>query len=348
MKSVSLGLYPYDLQYIMARARDLEPVMAPNIPNNYYLALGITNSCNYDCPFCYYHVKGAQGGKRQLSIGTAQKIFGSMPSLAGVIFGLEGEPLLHDNFLDILKLAEHATREITLITNGSLLTEKLCDEMSLFPIGRIILSIDGSDAESYGRFRKNGRFERFKRNAAMIARRFSCQLHATVFRENLGSLHRLPELARNLGIGRVSLQQVRLRPGSSMNEIHSASIGEIAEWLGRFLENAGKHDIAIELDRNFGGSGFASAIGQIANPDSVVAITPIEAGHCDHADRLACIMSDGSLFPCAGDFEPVPLQEYSFDAVFNHPYLQALRSLHKAGRRIEPCRICMNDLLPCY
>lgn len=346
MNAGQLSTSPFNLHYALSAARDLEPVMVPNRPDHYYLALGITNSCNFDCPFCYYHGTGPQAVRKQLSIHTMQKIFASLPKLAGVIFGLEGEPLLHENFLEFLELAGKHANAITLITNGSLITEKLCCTLARFRSGRIILSAEGSDAVAYERFRKHGSFERFKRNAALVAERLPCQLHATVFKENLSSLLGLPTLARDLGIRRISLQQVRPRPGYRMEGIQPASLGEIRAWLPGMLANAGENGVTVELDRNFGGSAFAATLGEIALPGASVTIAPMERGHCDHADRLACILSDGSLFPCAGDFEPIPLQEYSFDAIFNHPYLHALRSLHKAGRKIEPCRICMNDLLP--
>ena len=336
--------YPYNLQFVQNAAFGIEPVTVSNIPDHYYLALGITNSCNFDCPFCYYHGDGLPVALEELSIEKTQQIFKMLPMLAGVIFGLEGEPLLHSKFLELMKLADDNANGITLITNGSLLTEKLCDRMKAYAIDKIILSIDGTDTDTYARFRKNGNFSKFKRNASMVAKRFPCQLHATIFRENLSSILNLPALAHELGIMRISLQQVRLRSGSRINDISSASTDELYDWLAIILENARKLGIAVELDRNFGGSDFTSALREMQSPDIRMSLTPIKSGHCDHADRLACILSDGSLFPCAGDFGPVSMREYSFDAIFNHPYLQALRALHKAGKMIEPCRICMNDL----
>ncbi len=258
--------------------------------------------------------------------------------LAGVIVGLEGEPLLYNNLPGFMELAETHSRAITIITNGGPLTEKVCRDWANFSIKNIILSVDAADRLSYERFRKNGGFERFKKNAAMVAGMLPCQFHATVFKENLKSLLGMPALAYDLGIKRLSLQLLRSHPGSMARHIRSASRAELSRWLPEMRANAAQYNIDLGFDRNFGDLVWESDQIDAAS----IKHTTGNGTHCEHADTLACVLSDGRLFPCAGDFEPVPIKEYSFDGMFNHPYLLALRALRGAGRLIEPCRICMN------
>lgn len=335
-------IYPYNLAYVQKLAADLDPVKVPFQSGRYNLGLGITNRCNFDCPICYYHAPGGRDRARDMPLSLLRRILTALPDLAGIIVGLEGEPLLHPEFSGILDLAALHCGGITLITNGSLVNVDVCRALAQLSSSCVFLSIDAAGAALYEKLRKGGNLSLFMRNADMLAKAARCLFHATVFRQNLDSLTGLPALAASLGIKCLSFQQLRVHSGSASRSIEAASTFELETWLDKILAEAGKYNMAIVLDRFFGGEALQKKLRMLMREYPLLSMPEFHKGHCEHADSLAGITADGRLFPCAGDFEPVPMREYSFDAVFNHPYLVALRALHKAERISGACGICMN------
>lgn len=333
--------FPFNLDDVVEASKNLPPAKAADISGRYHLGLGITNRCNFDCPFCYYHGSSDRDTPEDMPVKYLQEVLGGLPLLAGIIIGLEGEPLLHPHFLEVIKEAAGHARNIVLITNGSLITEAVCKALEDLPSCQIFLSIDASDADLYHQLRAGGSFENFKKNARRLAQTVPCLLHATVFRQNLASLTKLPQLAKVLGINHVSFQQLRQHPGSIDRGITKAAMKLLESWLEEVAENAEQYGIEITLDRFFGGPQLQGHIHKLKQKHPHLTMPKYCAESCAHAESLAGITMDGRLFPCAGDFEPAPIAELSFDGIFNHPYLLGLRSLHRAGKIISPCRICM-------
>lgn len=334
--------YPYNLDFIQKAASGLAPVKAPMQANRYHLGLGVTTRCNFDCPICYYHGPSGREKGRDMELTLLKRALESLPRLAGIIFGLEGEPLLHPEILAMLRLAANHANSLVLITNASLITSSLCEQLADLRKVHVFLSTDAAEASLYEQLRPGGEFNNFRKNAAMLAKSVPTLLHATIFKQNLDSLVLLPALAADLGIGRVSFQQLRSHPGAEARGAQAVSRAELLNWLPALLSQAKKYSIAVELDRFFGGPGLQADLWQLKTEFPFLAMPNYDLASCVHADNLAGICADGSLFPCAGDFEPASMREYSFDAIFNHPYLQALRAMRGCGQLNAACRACMN------
>ena len=335
-------MYPYNLDFVQNAATGLEPITVPLQQDRYQIGLGITNRCNFDCPICYYHSAAGRDDSCDMPLAFLRRILEPLPRLAGIIIGLEGEPLLHPEFVKILDLCASHAKRIVLITNGSLVTSEISLEVARLPSKFVFLSIDAADAVLYEQLRSGGNFFKFLRNAEDLARDSPCLLHATVFKQNLESLIQLPGLAAALGMNTVSFQLLRVHPGSVARGIQPARLTELKAWLSKVLEKALTHNVAVVLDRFFGGPAMQEHLRFLKQAFPFLYLQEYRQGECAHADNLAGIHADGSLCPCAGDFEPVFMQNYAFESIFNHPYLQALRALHRAGRISEPCSICMN------
>ncbi len=337
--------YPFNLDYVLKMASGLEPVKVPNQHDRYELGLGLTDYCNFKCPMCYYHGEASQKTVQDMPISLLQNIFKNMPHLASILIGLEGEPLLHKQIFQAFEIMSKYTDSLILFTNGSRLTSSVCQKLRDFPVRKLFLSIDAADEDAYSKYRLGGTLDLFKRHAEYAVQSLGSekiQLHATIFHDNMASVQGLPKLAKSLGIGRISLQQLREHDGSKQRGVFPGSNEELETFFNLLLDEAHKYDIELMPDRSFGGPELDKKIQAIAKNDPLVIHSAYDT--CIHVEIMAGILADGSLFPCAGDFEPVPLEEYTFDSIFNHPYLQALRAINRQNRVTMACKICRNDI----
>lgn len=340
--------YPFNLEYVLKMASGLDPVKVPKQSDRYALGLGLTDYCNFRCPMCYYHGEECQKTTQDMPISLLQNVLKDMPHLASILIGLEGEPLLHKQIFQAFDIMSQYTDSLILFTNGSRLTSSMCHTLNSYPVRKIFLSIDAADDEGYSKYRSGGTLDLFKRHAesaVQILGSEKIQLHATVFHDNLISVQGLPKLAKSLCIGRISLQQLREHDGSKQRGIHPASNEELETFFNLLLGEAHKYDIELMPDRSFGGPELDKKIQAIAKKDPLVIHSEYDS--CIHVEIMAGILADGSLFPCAGDFEPVRLDEFSFDSIFNHPYLQSLRAINRGKRTTMACKICRNDINLC-
>ena len=85
----------------------------------------ITNSCNLNCSFC----SSVKKAKRFMTIQEFERILKEVNSKTDYIYlHVKGEPLLHPNLIDFLKLAEKYQLKVNLTTNGTLFP-KLVDKL---------------------------------------------------------------------------------------------------------------------------------------------------------------------------------------------------------------------------
>ena len=94
----------------------------------------ITNNCNLNCSFC----SPVKKTKRFMTISEFEHILKEVESKTDYIYlHVKGEPLLHPNLIDFLKLAEKYNLKVNLTTNGTLfpkLVDKLKDCKALHKI----------------------------------------------------------------------------------------------------------------------------------------------------------------------------------------------------------------------
>lgn len=87
----------------------------------------ITNNCNLNCSFC----SPVKKTKRFMTISEFEHILKEVESKTDYIYlHVKGEPLLHPNLIDFLKLAEKYNLKVNLTTNGTLFP-KLVDKLKV-------------------------------------------------------------------------------------------------------------------------------------------------------------------------------------------------------------------------
>ncbi len=113
-----------------------------------------TTRCNLDCRTCIRNNWDEKLGK--MTEKTFAKILADMASFSyplDVFFGGLGEPLSHPHIVDWVRRAKALGGSVELITNGTLLNEKLSHSLIDAGLDVIWVSIDGATPESYSDIR---------------------------------------------------------------------------------------------------------------------------------------------------------------------------------------------------
>lgn len=118
-----------------------------------------TTRCNFTCGFCC----GRSMPQEDLDWAHFTAAVDAMPDLRHVELQGEGESLLHPRFHDMVALLRARDIEVSLISNGSLLSERHVDAVLQAGVLKISVSIESPDAETFRRIR-GGKLEKVVRN----------------------------------------------------------------------------------------------------------------------------------------------------------------------------------------
>ncbi len=112
--------------------------------------LEITNACNFDCSFCPEGIMTRPlGVMRPDAFRRVAAQLADGPLVNRVMLHLMGEPLLHPDFLELVRIGADHGLFLHLTTNGSRLDPHVVDELLTCGLGEITLSLQTPDAESF-------------------------------------------------------------------------------------------------------------------------------------------------------------------------------------------------------
>jgi radical SAM protein with 4Fe4S-binding SPASM domain len=122
------------------------------IKNLTSLIIEPTNTCNLRCTFCFV-TEGMNREEGFMDFNLFKKVIDDSPGLEHLCMHNWGEPLLHKDIFRMFDYAHRAgVRHIVMNTNGTLLTDRMIDNIVDSPLSIIRFSIDGS-AETFKRIR---------------------------------------------------------------------------------------------------------------------------------------------------------------------------------------------------
>ncbi len=119
-----------------------------------WIAWEITRRCNLRCVHCRSSSEMEAKGHPDFSTEEAYRIIDDIASYAKPVMVLSGgEPLLRKDVFDIAKYGTAKDLRMCIATNGTLVTEEICEGMKSSGIKMVSLSLDGSTAEVHDNFR---------------------------------------------------------------------------------------------------------------------------------------------------------------------------------------------------
>ncbi|OKP91072.1 hypothetical protein A3844_04315 [Paenibacillus helianthi] len=174
-----------------------------------YLFIRILEACNAGCFMCNF-----RSSQDEYRLGVQQYIKilhkAKKEGLEYIRF-TGGEPLLHENIIDFIKIAKDAGIQSSIITNGYYLAEK-AELLGNAGLSQIIVSIDGSSSESHNRFRNTpGLFDSAVKGLKLCQEfGIHTRVNTVAGVHNFGELISVQKLLSDLGVEQWELSALKL------------------------------------------------------------------------------------------------------------------------------------------
>ncbi|MBN2305621.1 MAG: radical SAM protein [Anaerolineae bacterium] len=209
------------MSHIDAMTHVQEIDLPEGVPPLEMLYLYIAGSCNLACRHCWiaptFSPNGSTGPFIRLdhvrkAIDEAKSLGLNRIKLTG------GEPTLHPEFRELVRLIHAEGLGITIETNGTLIDAELAQFLAEHGCGMISVSVDGATAETHDALRNvPGSYERALAGIrALVGVGFGPQLICTLHQGNVAEMAGVVELGQRLGCGSVKFNYVQ-RAGRGIN-----------------------------------------------------------------------------------------------------------------------------------
>ncbi len=177
----------------------------------------LTNACNLACKFCYNHWKGSDATNAIIpsNYKQARKTLKTLFSQAEVnsISFSGGEPMLMNRIYDLLLFARMNKANVSLLSNGTLLTDTDLEVFEHLALHRIQIPILSSDSTIHDSItQQSGSWQKsvnaIKKLLSINAEKVNAVLILT--RQNLDTLPQTLDLYKNLGVKSVLLNRFNI------------------------------------------------------------------------------------------------------------------------------------------
>ncbi|MHC4507142.1 MAG: radical SAM protein, partial [Planctomycetota bacterium] len=165
------------------------------------VAWELTNRCNLRCRHC----RAADAGEAvegELTPEEALHLVDEIAEFAPLTLILSGgEPLVREDFLDIVRAGIKKELRVAVATNGVLLDEAMARTLKDEGVSRVSLSLDGADAATHDGLRGlEGAYDQLMAAAARLREAgLPFQINTTVTTNNVDQVERIAEIVPGLG-----------------------------------------------------------------------------------------------------------------------------------------------------
>ncbi len=284
-----------------------------------------TTSCNLQCPECPSGLRKFTRPTGMLNNKVMDEVMKQFSDyLMYVTFYFQGEPLLNKKFSDYVKILKNKKIVVATSTNAHYLNAE--NSLALIDSGldRLIISLDGADAQTYSEYRKGGDFDLVTKNISeFIAMRERLgenhpmvELQFIVFRHNQHQVERIKQLAFDLRVDKLTLKTAQVYEYEEGNKFIPTD-----EKFSRYKEiGQGKFQIKSDLPNR-----------------------------CYRMWQGNVITWDGQVVPCCFDKDA----EHKFGSIMESNYKEIVKSLAYNNFRqqiltnrkeIEICRNCSEGI----
>lgn len=184
------------------------------------LTIEPTVQCNLRCLECITGIGKVQREPVDLSLDTFKQIIEEIGDrIWYLLLFNQGEPLLHLDLLEFIRLAKQQRICIATSTNGHFFfDENFVGQFIASGIDVVIISLDGADPETHASYRQGGNFQLVVRGIEkLVSIRNRLQsttpkifIQCLVTRQNEHQLERIKNLAKELGADRLLPKTIQL------------------------------------------------------------------------------------------------------------------------------------------
>ena len=179
-----------------------------------------TNICNLKCPMCPSGNGDMKRPAGKMGYDNYRKL---IDEVGGYILQVQlwnqGEPFINKSFLDFVRYAKHKGIMTQTSTNGHFIrTDEEAESLVLSGLDQLIFSMDGTNQETYEKYRVGGNYrlvmETLERIALTKKRLKSAtplvELQFLVFKHNKQEIENLIQISKKLGLNRLSFKTAQI------------------------------------------------------------------------------------------------------------------------------------------
>lgn len=294
-------------------------------PNHWGMPLSLsiepTTACNLRCPECPSGLRSFKRATGKMDLDMLENILQDVKGYCQYInFYFQGEPYLHPQFLEMVQRCRTHGIYSSTSTNAHFLDDEKARATVKSGLDRLIISIDGTDQNTYESYRKEGQLDKVIEGTKNILR-WKKELRSKtpwvifqflVVKPNEHQVDEVHALGKKLGVDEVRLKTAQIYDFESGNEL----IPSIDKYSRYRQGKNGKWQIKNPLD-----------------------------DHCWRMWSGAVITWDGNVVPCCFDKDAKHsmgnLGEQSMSEIWNSDRYRAFRSsILKSRSEVEMCRNC--------
>lgn len=284
------------------------------------LSIGVelTNNCNLKCSECASGSGLMKRDKGFMDLSLFDRIINELsPYLYNINLYFQGEPMLHPLFFSFIGNCKNL--HTTVATNGHYLSEENAGKTARSGLGKLIISLDGMDQETYSEYRVNGKIDAVLSGIKNIVAakskyksKLKVEIQCLVNKLNENQIPQLKHFAEMLKV------PIRFK---SMQILHHE---RIPGW--------------IPSEKKFSRYDSGNFSIKSSMPD-----------HCARLWFNPVITWDGKVLPCCfdkdGKYQMGDLNTDSFREIWNGPKYRIFRKSILTGRRmIDICSNCTSGI----
>jgi radical SAM protein with 4Fe4S-binding SPASM domain len=179
------------------------------------LSIEPTNYCNLHCPECPSGMDLLTRKKGNMNFEIFQNLVDQLsPGLFYLNLYFQGEPYLNPGFPEMIRYAKSKRLYVATSTNGHFLTPENVRPTIESRLDRLIISLDGADAETYKQYRSGGDFEKVitgikeiieqkKRSGSKKPR---VVIQFLLLKSNEHQINQIRKLGKDLGVDKIELK----------------------------------------------------------------------------------------------------------------------------------------------
>lgn len=284
------------------------------------LSIEPTTSCNLRCPQCPSGLRSFTRPKGMLQGDLFKRLIDEQKStLTYITLYFQGEPFLNQDFLGMVSYASSQKIYTATSTNAHYLDPEMCDKTVESGLDRLIISIDGTDQDAYGKYRLGGKLEKVlegTRNMVEAKKRAKGRgphiiWQFIVFSHNEHQVPEVKKLAKEYGVDELAIKTAQIYDFENGHDM---------------IPTSGKYSRYELVTQGF----------RIKNK---------LLNHCWRMWQACVITWDGLVVPCCFDKDAThrmgDLKFSSFKEIWNSDPYQNFRSQVLKGRaNIDICKNC--------
>ncbi len=179
-----------------------------------------TNICNLKCPMCPSGNGDMARPRGRLSLQNFKRIMDDIgPYVYQIQFWNQGEPFLNKDFLAMVRYAKKYGVMTQTSTNGHFIrTEEEARAVVESGLDQIIFSLDGTNPETYAKYRVGGNFETVMKGLELLcdarrqlgSKRPLIELQFLVFKHNRDEIENIIRIAQKNRVDRVAFKTAQI------------------------------------------------------------------------------------------------------------------------------------------